>query len=157
MPNICPECGAMLGEETSCQAIFDTFLALEYTDPGYGKVHMLTVACFMIQHGRYSDEALTWIEQQLRVYLQEGQPVEQIRQRAAKETRQDARTWKVIRRPDAPPLPRIQWSMTIADVAASYRDAESYCELVTQWARSTLHEMQPLKEITHQEENNTKK
>jgi hypothetical protein len=26
---------------------------------------MLTVACFMIQHGRYSDEALAWIAQKL--------------------------------------------------------------------------------------------
>ncbi|QYR19267.1 hypothetical protein KZ483_15075 [Paenibacillus sp. sptzw28] len=28
-------------------------LALEFSDPGYGRVHFLTVACFIIQHNRY--------------------------------------------------------------------------------------------------------
>lgn len=105
---------------------------------------MLTVACFMIQHGRYSDEALVWIEQKLRSYLQEGLPVEQIRHQAAREASQNTHTWKVTRQPGAPPMPKIPWSVTIADVASSYQDANSYCELVTQWARSTLHEMKPL-------------
>ncbi len=144
MTQPCPECGAILAEDNSCQTIFDSFLVLEFSDSGYGKVHMLTVACFMIQHGRYSDEALIWIEQQLRAYLEEGIPTDQIRQMAAKETNQSRRAWRVNRRPDAPQLPKIAWSMTIADVASSYQDAESYCELVTQWARITLREMRPL-------------
>src|SRR5512138_3523416 len=91
MPNRCPECGALLADGSSCQALFESLLALEFTDPGYGQVHMLTVACFMIQHGRYSDEALTWIEKNLRAFLEEGQPAQQIRRQAQKETRQDNR------------------------------------------------------------------
>ncbi len=58
MPTICPVCGAVLPEGSTCQSIFDEFLNLEYTDPAYGQVHYLTVTCFMIQHERYSDEAL---------------------------------------------------------------------------------------------------
>ncbi len=34
--------------------------------------------------------------------------------------------------------------MTIADVAANYVDAESYRQLVKQWARTTLEEMEAL-------------
>ena len=144
MANQCAECGASLSQDSSCQSIFESFLVLEFTDPGYGEVHLLTVACYMIQHGRYSDEALTWIEQKLHDYLEDGMPAWHIRQEAAKEADQVKRTWKVNRQPDARRLPKIAWSMTIAEVAASYQDAESYCELVKQWARATLDEMKPL-------------
>jgi hypothetical protein len=141
MVDRCPECGAVLSEDTSCQEIFDSFLVLEFSNPEYGQVHMLTVACFMIQHGRYSDEALIWIEQTLRAALEDGVPPERTRQRAASDVGQGKRTWKVTRQPGARLLPKIAWSMTIADVAARYEDAGSYCDLVRQWARSTLSEM----------------
>ena len=144
MPNLCPECGAILKENSSCQAIFDSVLALEFTDPAYSEVHMLTVACFMIQHGRYSDEALAWIEQKLRENLERGISAEQIRQEAMHETGLHKRTWKVIRQPGTSPQPKIAWSMTIAGVATNYQDASTYCELVRKWARITLAEMQPL-------------
>lgn len=140
----CPDCGAILSEDSSCQAIFESFLVLEFKNPVYGKVHMLTVACFMIQHERYSDEALIWIERKLRDYLEGGIPVEQLRLQAAKEANQATRAWRVLRRPDAPPLPKIVWTMTIADVASNYKDATSYRGWVIQWASRTLQEMQPL-------------
>jgi hypothetical protein len=144
MPDRCPECGAVLDEGSSCQTIFDALLVLEFTNPEYGEVHMLTVACFMIQHGRYSDEALTWIERTLRAYLEGGVPPETIRRQAAQETSPGRRAWKVGRQPGAPRLPQIAWSMTIAGVAAQYEDAGSYRDLVKQWAGATLKEMQPL-------------
>jgi hypothetical protein len=144
MPDRCPECGAVLDQDSSCQTIFDALLVLEFTNPEYGEVHMLTVACFMIQHGRYSDEALAWIERTLRAYLEGDVPPEYIRRQAAQETHSGSRTWKVGRQAGAPPLPMIAWSMTIADVAAKYEDASSYRDLVKQWAGSTLKEMQPL-------------
>jgi hypothetical protein len=140
----CPECGAILSENTSCQVIFDSFLVLEFTDPAYGEVHMLTVACFMIQHGRFSDEALNWIEHKLCANLDEGMSPQKIRLQAAKETDQGKRAWKVTRRPDDPPLPKIAWSKTIADVASNYQDAESYRDLVMKWTRTTTAEMKPL-------------
>lgn len=140
MPNTCPECGAALAEGANCQEILDSFLAREFADPAYGEVHMLSVACFMIQHGRYSDEALAWIAPKLHASL-EGVPVQQIRQQAARETAPSARTWKVLRPPDAPPRPRVAWSMTIADVAPHAESAASYCRAVRQWAAATLREM----------------
>jgi hypothetical protein len=141
MSYICLECGATHLEGNTCQSIFDSFLALEFTDPGYGAVHMLTVACFMIQHGRYSAVALGWIKQQLHAYLGEDVPVSQIRRSARQETQQAARNWKVLRQPDEPPMPQVAWSMTIADVAAHSHDAANYCEWIRRWARVTLQEM----------------
>ncbi len=141
MPGTCLECGAILSEETSCQEIFDQFLVLEFSDPAYGAVHFLTVACFMIQHGRYSDEGLAWIAEKLRDYLEKGVSAEQIRRQAAWDAGPSRRSWKVMRPASAPPLPKIAWSMTIADVARQYRDAESYCKLIRQWAKATVGEM----------------
>lgn len=140
----CPECGAILQGNLTCESVFNEFLNLELTSAAYGQVHLLTVACYMIQHGRYTDEALLWIEKRLRDYLEKGLPVERIRQQAAYETSQNQRTWKATRRPDDPPQAYIPWSMTIIDVAAQYRDPDSYRQLVEEWARRTLSEMQPL-------------
>jgi hypothetical protein len=58
----CPNCGAHYKNNLNCQSVFNEFLALEFTDPDYGVVHMLTVVCYMIQHGQYTDEALVWID-----------------------------------------------------------------------------------------------
>ena len=142
--NICPECGARLPEGTDCQTLFNSFLALEFTDPAYGEVHMLTVACFMIQHRRYSDEALVWMAKQLRAHLEEGLPVQVIRRQAGEQAAQGRRDWKVNRLPGARQLPDIFWSITTVDVADHMSDPGQYCESVRNWARTTLKEMAPL-------------
>ncbi len=143
MTTTCSECGAVL-IAAPCQSIFEKFLALEYADPEYGAVHFLTVSCYMIQHARYSDQALGWIEQRLRDNLEKGIPAEEIRRQAARETGQSRRTWPVTRRPEDPPQAKIAWSMTIVDVDSKYHDPASYRELVEQWARATLWEMRAL-------------
>ncbi len=138
MPETCPTCGASLPDGNDCQSLFDSFLALEFTDPAYGQVHFLTVACYMIQHNRYSDEALLWMAEKLRAHLEDGLPVQLIRQQASQESAPDRRNWKIPRPAGAPPPPKVDWQMTIADVAANYRDAASYCDLVRQWVGSIL-------------------
>lgn len=77
--NTCPGCGAVYQNNLTCESVFDDFLVLEFTDAAYSEVHLLTVACYMIQHGQYSDDALVWIEQRLRDHLEKGIPAEQIR------------------------------------------------------------------------------
>lgn len=144
MSEYCSECGALHSEGRTCQSIFDEFLALELTDPGYGRVHFLTVACYMIQHNSYSDEALVWIESKLRKYFENNLSGPEIRKLAAKDTDSGTRKWKVMRQKDARPLPKVAWSMTIVDVAQRMHDAESYCKLITEWGRRTLDEMGPL-------------
>jgi Family of unknown function (DUF5946) len=144
MSDRCAECRAVLAEESSCQTIFDEFLSLEYTNPAYGQVHFLTVACFMIQHGRYSDAALTWMQSMLRAALDEQLTAQQLRQRAAQGMDDATRSWKVTRQADARPLPHVAWSTTIADVAQSMQDPEKYCDQVKQWAQATLQQMAAL-------------
>ncbi len=141
MTSVCPECGAQLADGTTCQSIFDSFLALEFSDPAYGAVHFLTVACFMIQHNRYSDEALAWIQPKLRAHLEDGLAVEDLRRQAAAETRSPERGWKVLRSTQARPLPEVAWQVTIADVAAHAADAQSYCDWVRRWGAATLRQM----------------
>lgn len=144
MPGKCPECGARLSTADSCQEIFEAFLALEYADPRYGRVHMLTVACFMIQHGRYSDEALRGIAETLRANMEGGVSAEALRARTAPVVRADRRAWKITRRPEDGPLPHVDWTLTIADGVEYYAAPDSYCAWVERWARSTLAEMPPL-------------
>lgn len=146
----CAECGAMLPAGSTCQSIFDECLALEYTNLAFGKVHMLTVACFMIQHGRYSDEALRWIETQLQDHLEHGVAARHIRQKAAQQTHQANRAWKVLRPAGAAPLPRVAWTITIADSVPHLRDAEQYCQQIERWARATLQEMNQLQSSNEQ-------
>ena len=140
----CPECGAVLSEGSTCQTIFEEFLSIEYTDPEYGQVHFLTVACFMIQHGRYSDESLAGMQSLLRAYLDEELTPQQLRERATKGMNHATRPRKITRQADAPPLPKVAWSLTIADVAQSMQTPEEYCQQVKQWAHATLQQMPSL-------------
>lgn len=140
---VCAECGALLIKGETCRSVFDSFLVLEFSDSAYGAVHMLTVACYMIQHACYSDNALAWIEKQLRDHLHGGIPVEQIRKQSGIAAQPASRSWKVTRQSGDPVLPKIAWSMTIMDVAQKYQNAAHYCALVKDWAQVTLNEMQP--------------
>lgn len=149
MTDRCPECGARWTQAETCEEIFGAFLVHDFTEPGYGEVHALTVAAFMVQHRRYSDEALRWIAEQIRKVLEDGLTNPGLRQIAMVDARRPqapgarGRTWKVTRSPNAPALPEIAWSMTIVDVAARAKDAESYRAAVRAWAAVTLREMQP--------------
>jgi hypothetical protein len=144
MPDTCPACGAGLPSGTTCDELFGRFLEKDYVDPGYGAVHFLTVGVFMIQHGRYSDEALAWIQPLIRDFLDGKATQEQIRRASQRQVDQSRRAWKVTRRPGAPPAPRLAWTMTIADVARQARDAASYQTAIKAWARATLSQLETL-------------
>jgi hypothetical protein len=147
MEAVCPECGARLEAGETCRSTFDEFMALEMTDPEYGQVHFLTVACYMIQHNQYSDRALVWIEPKLKAFLEQNLSNQQIRAVARLDTDSGQRKWKVLRQPGDHPLPKILWSQTIMDVARRYTDPQSYRELVRSWGRSVLQDGLPLFEI----------
>jgi len=141
MSNPCPHCGASLPAGTTCDEIFGAFLEKDYVDPGYGAVHFLTVGVFMIQHGRYSDEALAWIQPLMRDFLEGKATQEQIRRASQRQVDQSKRDWKVTRPPGAPPAPDIAWTMTIADVARQAHDGPSYQAAIKAWARATLDQL----------------
>jgi len=51
--NRCDECGAAVPSEfASCKAVFEGVCSLEYGDPAYGAVHLLTVDAYTLQHSR---------------------------------------------------------------------------------------------------------
>ena len=61
MTGPCPLCHAEYPSGETCQERFERCLALEFENPGtYGAVHHLTVACYMLQHNRYSREG--WLQ-----------------------------------------------------------------------------------------------
>ena len=130
----CAECGAVWEAGRDCQGVFDEFLMLEFTDPEYGAVHFLTVATFMLQHGRYSSEALEWVVPTMRAYLAGETSVERIRREARATVSSGTRKWRVMRAPDAPPQRHVAWELTLADVAAQTHDAASYRAAITAWA-----------------------
>lgn len=119
MSETCTKCGAVHIGEKTCESIFGEFMALEFTDHGYGRVHFLTVACYMVQQEGYSDELYIWVQTALRRYLEVGHTTEMFRQDAA----QGPGRTKGIFRSD---------------------DAESYCKLNEQCGHATLQEMGPL-------------
>jgi DNA-binding NtrC family response regulator len=102
---------------------------------------MLTVACYMIQHDQYSNEALIWMKQRLYDYLEKGTPAEQIRKQVAQELGQEKRNWKITSQKVESQRSKTPWSMTIMDVATQHHDAESYRNCIEKWAATILKEM----------------
>ncbi len=51
MYNVCSRCGATAPDgQADCRQLFEEVLALEYSDPAYGAVHLLTVDAHALQH-----------------------------------------------------------------------------------------------------------
>lgn len=140
----CNQCGGRFEGGKTCQDVFDEFLSLEFSNPDFGRVHFLTVACFMIQHDRYSDEGLSWIRSALQDYLELRLTPRQLREIAAGARGIIGRDWAIIRDPHTPPRRKVSWSITIADVALKLDNPENYRSAVMEWAQSTLREMDVL-------------
>jgi hypothetical protein len=137
----CPECGA---PDSLCQTRFDEFLVLEFTDAGYGAVHHLTVAAYMLQHSsKLTREG--WLHERdlLREFLIENKPPAFIRKQNKDLVDSGKRKFKIKSRDDLPVINKTTWTKTILDVRME--NAEDYCEDVTAWARSVLEDVEGLK------------
>ena len=136
----CPECGA---PDSLCQTRFDEFLVLEFTDAGYGAVHHLTVATFMIQHSsKLTREGWLFERDLLREFLVENKPPAFIRKQNKDVVDSGKRKFKIKSRDGLPVIDKNTWTKTILDVRVE--GAEVYCEDVTAWAKSTLEDAQGL-------------
>lgn len=147
MSEACTLCGAILPGASTCQALHEELLNVETLNGYPHSLHFLHVTCFLIQHARYSDEALFWAQDLLRANLVEGvteQQHFQLLRAAGQKTSSSPRAWKFERAADAPPLPRAAWSVTIVDVYEQRHSLQTYSEAVKRWARATLQEMTPL-------------
>jgi hypothetical protein len=132
----CPECGA---PDNLCQTRFDEFLILEFTDAGYGAVHHLTVATYMVQHSsKMTREGWLYERDLLREFLVENKSPSLIRKQIKDTVDSGKRTFKFKSKDGVPVINKTMWTKTILDVRAE--NAEVYCEDVTVWARSVLEE-----------------
>jgi hypothetical protein len=136
----CPECDA---PDNLCQERFDEFLVLEFTDAGYGIVHHLTVAAYMIQHSnKLTREG--WLHERdlLKEFLVANKPPAFIRKQNKDLVDSGKRTFKIKSRDGKPVIDKTTWTKTILDVRTE--NAEVYCEDIITWARSVLEEAQGL-------------
>lgn len=137
----CPECGA---PDQLCQSRFDEFLILEFTDAGYGAVHHLTVAAYMVQHSsKMTREGWMFERNLLREFLVEKKPPAYIRKQNKDVVDSGKRKFKIKSKTGVPVIDKTSWKKTILDVRAE--NAEVYCEDITAWARSVLDEAEELK------------
>ena len=136
----CPECGA---PDSLCQTRFDELLVLEFTDAGYGAVHHLTVATYMIQHSsKLTREGWLFERDLLREFLVENKPPAFIRKQNKDLVDSGKRKFKIKSRDGLPVTNKTTWTKTILDVRVE--NAKDYCEDVTAWARSALEDAQGL-------------
>ena len=137
----CRECGT---PESLCQTRFDEFLVLEFTDAGYGAVHHLTVAAYMVQHSsKLTREGWLFERNLLREFLVEKKPPALIRKQNKDVVDSGKRTFKIKSRTGLPVIDKTTWKKTIQDVRAE--NAEMYRDDITAWATSVLEEAETLK------------
>jgi len=138
----CPECGA---SDNLCQARFDEFLILEFTDAGYGVVHHLTVAAYMVQHSsKMTREGWLFERNLLRQFLIENKPPAYIRKQNKDVVDSGKRKFKIKSKTGLPVIDKNTWKKTILDVRAD--NADVYSEDITAWARSVLEEAEELED-----------
>ena len=136
----CPECGA---PDTLCQTRFDEFLVLEFTDAGYGAVHHLTVAAYMVQHSsKLTREGWLFEQNLLREFLIENKPPAYIRKQNKDVVDSGKRKFKIKSKTGVPVVEKTTWKKTILSVRTESTDV--YCEDIAAWARSVLEEAQGL-------------
>jgi hypothetical protein len=130
----CPECGA---PDNLCETRFHEFLILEFENAGYGAVHHLTVAAYMVQHSsKLTKEGWLFERGLLREFLIEKKPPAFIRKQNKDVVDSGKRTFKIKDKNGAPKINRTQWTKTILDVRTE--NAEVYCEDVNAWALAVL-------------------
>jgi len=136
----CPECGA---PETLCQTRFDEFLALEFTDAGYGAVHHLTVTAYMLQHSsKLTREGWLHERELLREFLVENKPPAFIRKQNRDLVDSGKRTFKIKSRDGKPVIKKSMWTKTILDIRTE--NAEVYCADVNAWAMAVLEDAETI-------------
>lgn len=130
----CPECGAA---DNACEARFHEFIILEFEDPGYGAVHHLTVAAYMVQHSsNLTKEGWLFERGLLHEFLVEKKPPSFIRKQNKDVVDSGKRTFKIKAKDNQSKINLTQWTKTILDVRKE--NAEIYCQDVNAWVMAVL-------------------
>jgi hypothetical protein len=137
----CLDCGA---PDSTCETRFHEFLVKEFEDMGYGAVHHLTVAAYMLQHSsKLTREGWLHERELLREFIVEKKPPAFIRKQNKDLVDSGKRKFKIKSRDGLPIISKTTWTKTILDVRVE--NADVYCEDVTACARSVLEEAEELK------------
>jgi hypothetical protein len=139
MPYTCAQCGAVYPSGGTCQDRFNQCLALEYENPAaYGAVHLLTVACYRLQHNLYSRQG--WLESRQLVAqtLRLGSNTDEIRKEYQRRLGSGQRNWSVTKGEKLKEFDLIHWSCTIAEIPLD--SPARYVAAVRQWAACILED-----------------
>jgi hypothetical protein len=137
----CPECGA---RNHQCKTRFDEFLVLEFTDAGYGAVHHLTVAAYMVQHSsNMTREGWLFERNLLKEFLVENKSPEFIRKQNKDVVDSGKRKFKIKSKTGIPVIDKTIWAKTILDVRSE--NVEVYGDDIRAWARSVLEDAEAVK------------
>jgi hypothetical protein len=136
----CTECGA---PGPACETRFNEFLVLEFTEAGFGAVHHLTVAAFVLQHSsKLSREGWLQMRELLREFLLENKPPAFIRNQNKGIVDSGKRKFKIKSRDALPVIHKNTWTKTILDVP--FDDRHTYCSGINEWAMTALKEAEEL-------------
>ncbi|MGC1376464.1 MAG: DUF5946 family protein [Anaerolineales bacterium] len=130
----CPECGA---PGNACEAHYHECIVKEFTDAGYGAVHHLTVATYMLQHSsKLTKEGWLYERELLREFLIDKKPPAFIRKQNRDLVDSGKRKFKITSKDGRPKINRTHWTKTVLDVRME--NAETYCADVNAWAQAVL-------------------
>lgn len=130
----CPECGA---PDNACEARYHECLVKEFENPGYGAVHHLTVAAYMLQHSsKLTKEGWLFERNLLREFIIEEKAPAFIRKQNRDVVDSGKRQFKIKSRDGQPVISRTQWTKTIMNVRLD--SVENYCADITAWAEAAL-------------------
>lgn len=134
----CPECGA---PAQSCETRYHECLVIEFSEPGYGAVHHLTVATYMLQHSsKLTKEGWLYERELLKEFVVEGKAPQLVRKQNHFRLDSGKRDFKIASKDALPKIARHQWMKTILDIRLD--DPEVYCRDVTAWAEAVLQDAQ---------------
>jgi hypothetical protein len=139
VPFTCAQCGANYASVETCQQRFEACLALEYENPtAYGAVHLLSVACYMLQHNLYSREGWLETRELVRLTISQEATTADIRKMNRDRLDSGVRKWSVTKGAKLAQFATIRWSRTIADI--QLENPEGYVSDVKQWAISVVED-----------------
>lgn len=146
--NHCPECGAALATDETCESKFHALLNREWEiaqdDPDFFNssagltAHFFAVSCYAIQHPQsmgYTVAALLAARENLEAHLNGEASITAVRAKVSQSAEAKGR---VLRREGEPvhDWGVTHWPMTAEDVLAA--PAEDYAQATKQWAKATL-------------------
>ena len=139
MSKNCPLCGADISSGEQCRDRFDQCLAWEFENPAaFGKVHFLTVACYMLQHNAYSQKAWLETREMVAQFVRQGISPANLSRRNRQRLDGSRRDWSITRGAKLVGFDAIIWSRTIADIRVN--DPDIYCADIERWAKSIVED-----------------